>query len=114
MKKLKILTVFGVLLAMGITACNKGGDNGGGEDVQLLFLNLPLNLLMNPNIRMNTENGMKPKPQHVLQKAKNNANVLVVMSKQDLSMPKVTHGVNGQKKLPLHVQLMALKNVIVK
>ena len=34
MKKLKILTVFGVLLAMGITACNKGGDNGGGEDVQ--------------------------------------------------------------------------------
>ena len=29
MKKFKILTVFGILLAMGITACNKGGDNSG-------------------------------------------------------------------------------------
>ena len=31
MKKLKILTVFGVLLAMGITACNKGGESEGGD-----------------------------------------------------------------------------------
>ena len=31
MKKLKILTVFGVLLAMGITACNKGGESGAGD-----------------------------------------------------------------------------------
>ena len=31
MKKFKILTVLGILLAMGITACNKGGDNGGAQ-----------------------------------------------------------------------------------
>lgn len=30
MKKVKILAVFGILLAMGLTACNKGGE--GGDD----------------------------------------------------------------------------------
>ena len=38
MKKTKILAVFGLLLAMGITACNNGGsqqsNNGGGEQSQ--------------------------------------------------------------------------------
>ena len=37
MKKAKILAVFGLLLAMGVTACNGGGNqsnNGGGEQSQ--------------------------------------------------------------------------------
>ncbi len=34
MKKAKILAVFGILLAMGLTACNKGGEGGGDDQSQ--------------------------------------------------------------------------------